>query len=76
MDERDDSVDRDNGGSMATFSLVAVVVVVALIGLFVWQPWNPTSTSGTSGTTTGTSHGDDTNGAGAKSSTTHHDGGP
>jgi hypothetical protein len=57
MDERNISIDRESGGSLATFSLVAVFVVVALIALFVWQPWNTTqdsgtTTSGTSGTTT------------------------
>ncbi|HEX3551060.1 MAG TPA: hypothetical protein VHT53_11820 [Candidatus Elarobacter sp.] len=36
-------MDRENGSSLATFSLVAVIVVVALIALFVWQPWNQTT---------------------------------
>ena len=52
MEERNVSIDRENGGSLATFSLVAVIVVVALIALFVWQPWNSTSTSRTSGAST------------------------
>ncbi len=39
MEERNVIV-RDNGGSTAAFSLIAVVVVVGLIGLFIWQPWN------------------------------------
>jgi hypothetical protein len=52
VEERNISVDRENGGSLAAFSLVAVIVVVALIALFVWQPWNSTTTSRTNGTTT------------------------
>jgi hypothetical protein len=47
MEERNITGERDNGGAMATFSLVAVLVIVALIGLFVWQPWNQTSTTHT-----------------------------
>ena len=45
MEEHDVTVDRENGGSLAVFSLVAVVIVVALIALFVWQPWNQTTRS-------------------------------
>jgi hypothetical protein len=52
MEERNVTVDRENGGSLATFSLVAVIVVVALIALFVWQPWNSTSTTRTNSTNT------------------------
>ena len=53
MEERNISVDRENGGSLATFSLIAVVVVALLIALFVWQPWNATGGNATTnGTTT------------------------
>lgn len=46
------SVARDDSGSLATFSLLAVIVVVALIALFVWQPWNATTTSRSNTNTT------------------------
>ncbi len=52
MEERNVTVEGENGGSLATVSLVAVVIVVALIALFVWQPWNSSSTSRTNGTNT------------------------
>jgi hypothetical protein len=45
MERRNTIIERDNGQSMATFSLIAVIVVVALIGLFVWQPWNVSTRS-------------------------------
>lgn len=67
MEERNITVDREDGGPMATFSLVAVIVVVALIALFVWQPWNQTSTT-RSNSTTGTTQ---SRGAGSSMTTTH-----
>jgi hypothetical protein len=42
VDERKIIIERESGGSMANFSLVAVLVLVGLIALFVWQPWNTT----------------------------------
>jgi hypothetical protein len=69
MEERNISVDRDTGGSLATFSLVAVIVVVALIGLFVWQPWNATSTRSDGTTTTTTSSGTNTGTTGSSTTT-------
>jgi hypothetical protein len=50
MQERNVVV-RDNGGSVAAFSIVAVIVVAAVVALFVWQPWNATSTQRTNSTT-------------------------
>src|ERR1700680_1373191 len=67
MEERNVTVDRENGGSLATFSLVAVIVVVALIALFVWQPWNATSTTRSDGNTTATSSGTNTGTSGSPS---------
>lgn len=79
MEERNVTVDRDNGGSLAAFSLVAVLVVVALIGLFVWQPWSGSTTTqqhsvnqtvtqpGTNGTTG--SSGSTTNGSSTTTTT-------
>jgi hypothetical protein len=52
MEERNVTVDRENGDSLATFSLVAVIVVVAVIALFVWQPWNSSSTTRSNSTNT------------------------
>jgi hypothetical protein len=47
MERRNITIERDDGGSVATFSLTAVLVVVALIALFVWQPWISTTTTNT-----------------------------
>ena len=50
MQERNVVV-RDNGGSVATFSIIAVIIVAAVVALFVWQPWNTTSTQRSNSTT-------------------------
>jgi predicted negative regulator of RcsB-dependent stress response len=68
MEERNVTVDRDNAGSLAAFSLVAVLVVVALIGLFVWQPWTSSTTTQRSANQTVTQPG--TNGTTGSSGTT------
>ncbi|GAC1411195.1 MAG: hypothetical protein NVSMB64_20830 [Candidatus Velthaea sp.] len=69
MEERNVVV-RDNGGSMAAFSLIAVIVVVGLIALFVWQPWNSTSTSRTTDHSTTTQQSSGTTGGANGGSTT------